>query len=92
MFFTFWFCTQPCCGDTQIVKRGSQLPVEGPGQVFGSVSVGKRRIFLLQERMFVSNGIGHRLFIVDVQLAPKRLNTTHHQLVLRAKGEEINVI
>lgn len=45
-------------------------PVQSLGQVFASVSVGQGRIFLLQEGLFVPDGIGHGLFIVDVQLTP----------------------
>lgn len=56
-----------------MLRRGS--PVQSPGQVLGSVPVGERRIFLLQEGVFVSDGVGHRLLVVNVQLAPAHLNT-----------------
>lgn len=47
-----------------------QVPVQSLGQVLGSVSVGQGRILLLQEGVFVPDGIGHGLFVVDVQLTP----------------------
>lgn len=49
-------------------------PVQSLGQVFGAVSVGQRRIFLLQEGVLVPDGIGHRLSIVNVQLTPANVN------------------
>lgn len=52
----------------------SHLPIKSPGQVFGSISIGERWIFLLQECMFVSNGVSYRLFIVDVKLTPTNIN------------------
>lgn len=54
-------------------------PVKGPGQVFGSVSVGQRRVFLLQEGVLVADGVGHRLLIVDVQLTPEGSDQKHLQ-------------
>lgn len=56
-------------------------PVQSLGQVFGSVSVGQGRIFLLQEGVFVPNGVGHRLFIVNVQLTPANVNESGTQAI-----------
>lgn len=51
-----------------------RTPVQSLGQVFGAVSVGQRRVFLLQEGVLVPDGIGHGLPVVNVQLAPANVN------------------
>lgn len=56
-------------------SAGQQSPVQSPGKVLGPVPIGQRRVFLLQECMLVSNGVSHRLLVVDVQLAPANSNT-----------------
>lgn len=47
------------------------LPVQSSGQIFGSVSVSKRGVLLLEEGVFIADRISDRLLLVDIQLTPE---------------------
>ena len=69
-------------------------PVESPGQVLCPVPIGQGGVLLLQEGVFVTDGVGHSLLVVDVQLAPEKendkiMNTTQSLLNLVWGGSDM---